>query len=331
MSDLVGELDPIMTDLSQKMSAFPVLPLVTEGKPERSLMGRARARGRRTAASRSAAEDPAAQSRFVAAATQLHDEGTETRMAGVQALVTLADEDTTLRQKCISLLCTAFRARPVPYPEDQPEPDEDQLRAYCADRKLRRAIVSAIATRLRPDAPISWRGCDLDFTGAVFDEDRSPMTTARPDSANAAAAEQPDSADAAAAEQPDSADAGGQQPDNRWPNSRAALRPSPLSTETPSPVPPRTVPPATLPTAQRPAAESRYPRASPTTRTPGPASVSWARGSPGARSASPGHGSQAARPTSPEPGSPAARSASPGPSSPTARSASPEPGSPARP
>lgn len=193
----------------------------------------------------------------MAAATQLHDESTETRMAGVQALVALADENTTLRQKCISLLCTAVRARPVPYPEDQPEPDGDQLRAYCEDRKLRRAIVSAIATRLRPDAPISWRGCDLDFTGAVFDEDRSPMTTARPDSADAAVAEQPDSPAAQPAVDGD-------------PESRAAAdNPADHAADSAEPVS----------------------GASPITRTPGPASVSWARGSRGARSASPGHGS----------------------------------------
>ena len=86
VSDLVGELDPIMTDLSQKESAFPVLPLVTEVRPERSLVSRARALGRRNAASRPAAEDPAAQSRLVAAASQLHEESAETRLAGVQAL-----------------------------------------------------------------------------------------------------------------------------------------------------------------------------------------------------------------------------------------------------
>ena len=169
-----------MTDLSQRVTHLPAVPLVTEGKPDR----RSRGRGRRPAAGPAPAsvEDPVAQSRLMDAASQLHDgrADAEARMAGMRALVELADENLTHRQQCIDLLCATVRATPVPFPAGQPEPDDNALRAYRDDRGLRHAVVNAITSRLRPDARISWRGCDLDFTGAIFDGDHSAALTAHP-------------------------------------------------------------------------------------------------------------------------------------------------------
>ena len=147
------------------------------------LGGRKRGPGRQAhvAAARMADEILAGQSRLMAAASQLHDRAADTRMLGVQALVELADESAVLRQQCINLLCEAVRDRPSPFPEGQLEPGDAQLRVYRDDRALRQAIIGAIAARLRPDARVSWRGCDLDFTGAIFHEDHPAASYADED------------------------------------------------------------------------------------------------------------------------------------------------------
>ena len=158
-----------MTEIPRKITPFAARPR-TRGE---KLAGRKRGLGGQADAwaALTAEEDAAGQSRLMAAASQLHDRAADTRVLGVQALVQLADESDVFRQQCIDLLCAAVRERPGVFPEGPPEPDDARLRAYRDDRALRRAIISAITTRLRPDARVSWRGCDLDFTGTIFDED----------------------------------------------------------------------------------------------------------------------------------------------------------------
>ncbi len=137
------------------------------------LTGRKRGPGRQAPATAAPTADEvqAGQSRLMTAASQLHDRAADTRMLGVRALAQLADESAGLRQQCINVLCAAVREHPNPFPEGRPEPGDARLRAYRDDRALRQAIIGTIASRLRPDARVSWRGCDLDFTGAIFDGD----------------------------------------------------------------------------------------------------------------------------------------------------------------
>ncbi|MGI5487722.1 pentapeptide repeat-containing protein [Microtetraspora malaysiensis] len=60
-------------------------------------------------------------------------------------------------------------------PEPEPEPDAGQDPAkhttWLAMREVRATIVRLVGTHLRVDAPTSWSGADLDFTGVVFNDD----------------------------------------------------------------------------------------------------------------------------------------------------------------
>ena len=107
-----------MTDLSQKVILSPDLPEAKGHTPARSPISRGRANRRRVAAERLSeleiAKDRTKQ--LTAAAGLLEEESATTRLAGMQALVRLADEDAALRQLCIDLLCAAVRTAPVPYP-----------------------------------------------------------------------------------------------------------------------------------------------------------------------------------------------------------------------
>ena len=54
-----------------------------------------------------------------------------------------------------------------PDPGDDAEPDK--LSAYRANREVRHTIIRLIGAHLRPGAPGSWQGLNLDFTGVIFD------------------------------------------------------------------------------------------------------------------------------------------------------------------
>ncbi|KAA9375199.1 pentapeptide repeat-containing protein [Microbispora cellulosiformans] len=105
--------------------------------------------------------------RFTTAANQLGSDAPAVRLAGVHALAALADDWEGGRQMCIDVLCAYLRMPP------EPEPDAGHNLAghvgWRAMREVRATIVRLIAAHLSGNAPISWSGADLDFTGVVFD------------------------------------------------------------------------------------------------------------------------------------------------------------------
>jgi len=106
--------------------------------------------------------------RFTTASTQLGDASSAVQLAGVYALARLADDWDDQRQTCIDVLCAFLR---MPYP---PEPDEETAShaervAWRQHREVRHTVIRTITAHLRADAPVSWQGADLDFTGVVFD------------------------------------------------------------------------------------------------------------------------------------------------------------------
>ncbi|GAA3985022.1 pentapeptide repeat-containing protein [Thermobifida alba] len=117
--------------------------------------------------------------RFEGASEKLGSEHAAVRLAGVHALAHLADDAPTqqLRQMCIDVLCAYLRMPYDPEPGPLPEDATDEQRAehqkrsleFAAFREVRHTIIRTITTRLREDAPVSWQGCDFDFTGTVFD------------------------------------------------------------------------------------------------------------------------------------------------------------------
>ncbi|GAA3797053.1 hypothetical protein GCM10022226_15550 [Sphaerisporangium flaviroseum] len=101
--------------------------------------------------------------RFATVTDKLGHAEAAVRLAGVHGLAGLADDAPTraLRQTCVDVLCAYLR---VPY--QSVTDDEIAGRAY---REVRHTVLRCIAARLRPGSEVSWRGCDLDFSGAVFD------------------------------------------------------------------------------------------------------------------------------------------------------------------
>jgi hypothetical protein len=105
--------------------------------------------------------------RFATAAEQLGSDKPAVRLAGVYAIAGLADDWNENRQTCVDVLCAYLR---MPY---EPEPDDDapavERLTYLGNREVRHTVIRIIADHLRDKAPVSWRGQDLDFTGAIFD------------------------------------------------------------------------------------------------------------------------------------------------------------------
>lgn len=158
-----------MTDLPHKVTPSPDH---SEAKPRVGPTGWTPASRRRRVEERRLAAENAkeAQERLDSAAAQLAKESVTDRIAAVYALVLFADEDTAYRQACIDLLCAALRETPVSRPEnDDREKDDEQWRVWLGDRAWRQVILTVIAAHLRPNAKVSWRGYDLDFSGAIFD------------------------------------------------------------------------------------------------------------------------------------------------------------------
>ncbi|MEY9988640.1 membrane protein implicated in regulation of membrane protease activity [Streptomyces sp. V4I8] len=110
--------------------------------------------------------DKALIERFGAAAAQLGADQPAVRMAGAYAMAGLADEWPQERQMCIDVLCGYLR---MPHAPDPPT-DDEALASWRREREVRVTVLGLIAAHLREGAPASWRGHDLDFTGAVLDE-----------------------------------------------------------------------------------------------------------------------------------------------------------------
>jgi uncharacterized protein YjbI with pentapeptide repeats len=103
--------------------------------------------------------------RFGAAAEQLGSAQSAVRMAGAYAMARVADDWPQERQTCIDVLCGYLRMPHEPYPPEE----ADRLIAWRREREVRVTVLRLIAVHLYDDAPVSWRGYDLDFTGAVLD------------------------------------------------------------------------------------------------------------------------------------------------------------------
>lgn len=98
--------------------------------------------------------------RYAAAAGQLGSDKAAIRLAGVYALVQLADEwgqsEQEQRQVCIDVLCGYLR---MPWPGRTDDREESEIRA---------AILRTVASRLQSDRPepAAWWTNDFDLTGA---------------------------------------------------------------------------------------------------------------------------------------------------------------------
>jgi uncharacterized protein YjbI with pentapeptide repeats len=106
--------------------------------------------------------------RFATASGQLGDDKpAAVRLAGVYAMAGLADDWEANRQTCVDVLCAYLR---LPYQSDPGgnSPTPEQL-SFQAVREIRHTLIRVIGARLKKDTEISWQGCNLDFTGVVFD------------------------------------------------------------------------------------------------------------------------------------------------------------------
>jgi len=148
------------------------------------------------------ADEAAFRARFTEACILLGSAEATVRLGGVSALAGLADEwgrvddkNTTddrkaHRQQCINVLCGHLR---LPYDptsgpastvvtertwpvgvagELGPDGITKETRTYqrvLDDKEVRLTIISTITAHLQKDAPVSWKGHNLDFTGATFD------------------------------------------------------------------------------------------------------------------------------------------------------------------
>ncbi|TWP35786.1 pentapeptide repeat-containing protein [Leekyejoonella antrihumi] len=118
-----------------------------------------------------------------AATAQLEGTPAAVRIAGVQAMATLADQTNNdfKRQQCIDALCAYLREPYRPAHADQlaagaassaersPAANERSDPEQLQERDVRLAIISVIRGHLLRHAAVSWAGYDFDFTGAVFD------------------------------------------------------------------------------------------------------------------------------------------------------------------
>ena len=105
--------------------------------------------------------------RFTAIAAQLGDAQPAVRLAGVHAMAGLADDWRANRQTCIDVLCAYLR---MPYEPDPGKgaPAAERL-ASRASGEVCRTVIRVITAHLQRDTAVSWRGCNFDFTGVIFD------------------------------------------------------------------------------------------------------------------------------------------------------------------
>ncbi|WP_433136420.1 pentapeptide repeat-containing protein [Actinomadura nitritigenes] len=87
----------------------------------------------------------------------------------------LADDWEQGRQTCIDVLCAFLRLPFTPDPGEAPAEGQEPVahamaRAAClAAREVRHTVIRIIGNHLNGHTDVSWRGHDLDFTGAIFD------------------------------------------------------------------------------------------------------------------------------------------------------------------
>lgn len=114
--------------------------------------------------------------RFANASGQLGSDKLMSRLAGVYAMATLADDWTHGRQMCIDVLCAYMRQPYFPPQEvdarSQPIHQLDELeQRRTEEQQVRHTIMRVIGQRLRanPTKGLTWHGHNFDFTGAVID------------------------------------------------------------------------------------------------------------------------------------------------------------------
>ncbi|WP_112639110.1 pentapeptide repeat-containing protein [Micromonospora saelicesensis] len=118
--------------------------------------------------------------RFAKASEQLGSDKAAVRLAGVYAMAGLADDWQEGRQTCIDVLCAYLR---MPYTPPigsdstasvdvaATREDAQEERLAREEQEVRHTVIRLISAHLRLDEGelTSWRGLNLDFTGAVFD------------------------------------------------------------------------------------------------------------------------------------------------------------------
>jgi uncharacterized protein YjbI with pentapeptide repeats len=104
--------------------------------------------------------------RFITASQQLGAEQASVRLAGVYSLAGLADDWEDQRQTCIDVLCAYLR---MPYVSEPSKAESAEGAAWRGFREVRHTIIRIIGRHLNGHTNVSWRGCDFDFTGTVFD------------------------------------------------------------------------------------------------------------------------------------------------------------------
>ncbi|WCN80910.1 pentapeptide repeat-containing protein [Micromonospora sp. LH3U1] len=121
--------------------------------------------------------------RFAKASEQLGSEKAAVRLAGVHAMAGLADDWWEGRQTCIDVLCAYLRMPYTPPAADASNAasaqagdqvsivNADAARAAREEQEVRHTVIRLVGRHLRltEEDARSWRGCDFDFTGAVFD------------------------------------------------------------------------------------------------------------------------------------------------------------------
>ena len=114
--------------------------------------------------------------RFTKSAELLGSDKAAVRLAGVYAVVGLADDWADGRQTCIDVLCSYLRMPAVARTVQNASSEDQQPGAALGsdpreEHEVRRTIIRIIRDHLRfaIGHPRNWGGADLDFTGAVFD------------------------------------------------------------------------------------------------------------------------------------------------------------------
>lgn len=100
--------------------------------------------------------------RFGTAADKIGHSAPATRLAGLYAIASLADDWKEQRQTCIEVLCAYLR---LPY-----EPDPKSPGYRDGEREIRRTVIRIIRDHLRADfSVVNWGTYRFSFEGATFD------------------------------------------------------------------------------------------------------------------------------------------------------------------
>lgn len=102
-------------------------------------------------------------------ASRLRSEDNSVHLAAIRQLAHLADIWPEHRQACVDVLCAHLRDSPPPVPPPSTHADATLAPNDTFARQVRLAVVTEIATRLRPGSSPSWQGVDLNLAGATLD------------------------------------------------------------------------------------------------------------------------------------------------------------------